>query len=154
MWRFVISKFVWLFFFRCDISHVSTFSKLLYFKNILILYSTPSYRDIFISLAYWKIISLTYFPLLICRGVWDLMKFHWGSHASYPMYQPMTITVARIWIYYQADVHATSNSNGRIRIDHIIIYSRYDNVTLSWLVLQYCTSGLRVTLSYRNIFMT
>jgi len=50
------------------------------------------------------------------------------------MYQPMKMTVAKIWKYYQADLHATSNSIGRIRIDHIIIYS-WHKVTRIWSVM-------------------
>jgi hypothetical protein len=48
-----------------------------------------------------------------CRGVEDLRKYHYGSHAIDPMYQPIKLSIARIWRCYYAALHAMSNPIGR-----------------------------------------
>jgi len=46
-----------------------------------------------VSLIGLKIASLTYSPLLICRGMGDLTKLHYGSHVNDLMNHPMKIVL-------------------------------------------------------------
>lgn len=74
-----------------------------------------------------KIRSPTYSPLQICYDVVDLMKPHYGSYTSNPMYHPMKMGIARLWKCFKTALHATSSSIDwkDNRIYHIIINSRH-----------------------------
>jgi len=53
-----------------------------------------------VSLIGLKIASLTYSPLLICRGMGDLTKLHYGSHVNDLMNHPMKIVLRWVWKCY------------------------------------------------------
>jgi hypothetical protein len=59
--------------------------------------------------------SLTFFPLLVCRGVWELRKLHYGSHSS--------LSLSSLYWYVAACENWGNLTTDHIRVSHFLPFT-------------------------------
>jgi hypothetical protein len=84
--------------------------------------------------------SLTFFPLLVCRGVWELRKLHYGSHSSLSLSSLYWYVAAcENWGNFTTDHIRVTLCHKYIMIAHsmqnsLLTFAYFRNLHFHWMV--------------------